>query len=154
VATVVQKLKGTLLLGTATPPTGCPMEAQVTKVGIPQTVTRDSPVTVLTGDLIQAAATYSWSLTGEALLDLSNKTGMFYFVRTNQGASLPFTFCPVGAVNGPTITGTVIVDGWNTEELSSGSNMISKFNWPIQGQNTNTPQTLMADDEAAADEDG
>jgi hypothetical protein len=128
------------------------MEAQVTKVGIPQTVTRDSPVTVLTGDLIQAAATYSWSLTGEALLDLSNKTGMFYFVRTNQGTQMPFTFCPVGSVNGPTITGTVIVDGWNTEELSSGSNMISKFNWPIQGQITITPQTLMADDEAAADD--
>jgi hypothetical protein len=152
VVTVVQKLKGTLLLGTATPPTGCPMEAQVTKVGIPQTVTRDSPVTVLTGDLIQAAATYSWSLTGEALLDLSNKTGMFYFVRTNQGTQMPFTFCPVGSTNGPTITGTVIVDGWDTEELSSGSNMISKFTWPIQGQITVTPQTLAADEEDAADD--
>jgi hypothetical protein len=151
--TVVQKLKGTLLLGTSTPPTGIPMEAQVTKVGIPQTVTRDSPVTVLTGDLIQASATYSWSLTGEALLDLSNKTGMFYFVRTNQGTQMPFTFCPVGALNGPTISGPVIVDGWDTEELSAGSNMVSKFNWPIQGQITVTPQTLMADDEAA-DEDG
>jgi hypothetical protein len=150
-ATVVQKLKGTLMLGTSPPTTGIAMEAQVTKIGFPQTVTRDSPVTVLTGDLIQAAATYSWSLTGEALLDMSNKTGMFYFVRTNQGTQMPFTFCPVGAVNGPTITGTVIVDGWDTEELSAGSNIISKFSWPIQGQITVTTQALMADDEAAED---
>ena len=157
--TVVQKLKGTLLLGTSTPPTGMPMEAQVTKVGIPQTVTRDSAVTVLTGDLIQASATYSWSLTGEALLDMSVPAGMFYFVRTHQGTQMPFTFCPTGATTGPTITGTVIVDGWDTEELTSGSNMVSKFNWPIQGQVTITPPagTQAADDDQAddrADDDG
>jgi hypothetical protein len=73
-------------------------------------------------------------------------------VRSNQGTTMPFTFCPVGATAGPTITGQVIVDGWNTEELASGSNMVSKFDWPIQGQITITPQTLMADDEAAADD--
>lgn len=139
-ATVVNKLKGTLKLGDTS--TGKAMEAQVTKVGFPQTVTRDSPVTVLTGDLVQASATYSWSLTGEALLDLSTPDGVFYFVRQNQGAQLPFTFCPIGAAPaGPTVTGTVIVDGWNTEELSAGSNMSSKFVWPIQGQITITPPT-------------
>ena len=146
--TVVQKLKGTLKLGDTS--TGKEMEAQVTKVGVPQTVTRDSPVTVLTGDLIQAAVTYSWSLTGEALLDMSDPTGMFYFVRTNQGAQLAFEFCPAGALEGPTITGTVIVDGWSTEELAAGSNITSKFAWPIQGQITVTPPAgTQADDEAA-----
>ncbi len=135
--TVVQKLKGTLKLGDVS--TGKAMEAQVTHVGVPQTVTRDAAVTVLTGDLIQAAATYSWSLTGEALLDMSDPQGVFYFVRSNQGAQMAFEFCPAGAVEGPTITGTVIIDGWSTEELAAGSNIISKFTWPIQGQITVTP---------------
>jgi hypothetical protein len=144
VATVVNRLKGTLKLGDVT--TGKALEAQVTKVGVPQTVTRDSPVTVLTGDVVTAAATYSWALTGEALLDMSVPAGIYYFVRQNQGAQLPFTFNPVGTPNGPTITGTVIVDGWSTEELAAGANVISKFNWPIQGQITVTPGTLSAED--------
>jgi hypothetical protein len=145
-ATVVNKLKGTLLLGTTPPTTGVQMEMQVTKVGFPQTVTRDSPVTVLTGDLIQAAATYSWSLSGEALLDLSNKAGVFYFVRANQGTQMAFSFLPIGAAAGPTITGTVIVDGWSTEEIAAGSNIVSKFVWPIQGQITITPPAITAEE--------
>ena len=60
--TVVNKLRGTLKLGDTA--TGVAMEAQVSQIGTPQTVTRDAPVTVLTGDVIQAGATYSWSLTG------------------------------------------------------------------------------------------
>src|SRR6516162_1335079 len=118
-ATVVSKLVGTLQLGDVT--TGKAMEAQVSTIGVPQTVTRDSPVTVLTGDIVQAAATYSWSLTGTVVLDYTDKTGIYYYVHSNQGKEMPFTFAPSGATGGPTYTGTVIVDGWNTEELNSGA---------------------------------
>jgi hypothetical protein len=128
VATVINKVKGTLKLGATQQ-----MEAQVSAIGVPQTVTRDSPVTVLTGDLVQAAAIYSWALTGSVVLDYSDPNGVYYFVQTNQGAQMPFTFLPSGAT-GPTYTGTVIVDGWSTEELNSGAIAISKFNWPIQGK--------------------
>jgi hypothetical protein len=134
--TVINKLVGTLKLGDTA--TGIAMEAQVAQVGTPQTVTRDSPVTVLTGDVVQAAATYSWALTGQALLDLSDASGVFYFVNTNQGQEMPFEFLPIGAA-GPTITGTCIVDGWDTEQLAAGSIVQSKFTWPIQGQRTVTP---------------
>ena len=134
--TTVNKLLGTLKLGDAS--TGKAMEAQVSQIGTPQTVTRDAAVTVLTGDVVQASATYSWSLTGQALLDLSDPDGIFYFVTDNQGQEMPFTFMPIGAA-GPTVTGTVIVDGWDTEELASGSIIQSKFVWPMQGQRTITP---------------
>jgi hypothetical protein len=135
-ATVVNKLLGTLELGPTG--TGIQMEAQVSHVGYPQTVTRDAPVTVLTGDVVQASATYSWALTGQVLLDLTNKAGVYYYVNSNKGQQLPFTFLPVGAT-GPTITGTVIVDGWSTEELAAGAMVISKFTWPVQGQVTIAP---------------
>jgi hypothetical protein len=135
--TVVNKLLGTLKLGDIT--TGINMEAQVSAVGVPQTVTRDAAVTVLTGDVVQASATYSWNLVGTVLLDLSDATGVYYFVNTHQGQQLPFEFCPIGATLGPTITGTCIVDGWDSEELNAGSMAISKFTWPIQGQTTVTP---------------
>jgi hypothetical protein len=135
--TVVNKLLGTLKLGDTT--TGKQMEAQVSAVGVPQTVTRDSPVTVLTGDIVQASASYSWSLTGTVVLDYSDPLGIYYFVHSHQGEELPFEFAPSGATGGPTYTGTVIVDGWNTEELNAGAIVVSKFTWPIQGQLTTTP---------------
>jgi hypothetical protein len=114
------------------------MEAQISNIGVPQTVTRDSPVTVLTGDVVQASATYSWALTGSALLDLSDPDGVFYFVTAHQGEQMPFEFLPIGAT-GPTFSGTVIVDGWDTEELAAGAMLTSKFTWPMQGQRTVTP---------------
>jgi hypothetical protein len=137
--TVVDKLKGTLKLGDTA--TGVAMEAQISQIGTPQTVTRDAAVTVLTGDVIQAGATYSWSLTGQALLDMSDPDGVFYFVNAHQGEEMPFTFLPIGSA-GPTISGTVIVDGWDTEELASGAIVQSKFTWPMQGQRTITPPTV------------
>jgi hypothetical protein len=137
-ATVVNKLRGTLKLGDAT--TGHAMEAQVSQIGTPQTVTRDSAVTVLTGDVVQASATYSWALTGQALLDLSDPSGIYYYVHDNQGQQLPFEFLPIGDT-GPTFSGTVIVDGFDTEELAAGSIIQSKFTWPLQGQITITKPT-------------
>ena len=134
--TIVNKLIGTLKLGDTA--TGVAMEAQVSQIGTPQTVTRDAAVTVLTGDVIQAGATYSWALTGQALLDLSDPDGVFYFVNANQGQQLPFSFLPIGAA-GPTIAGTVIVDGWDTEELAAGAIVQSKFTWPMQGPAVDNP---------------
>lgn len=135
-ATTVNKLRGTLKLGDTA--TGVAMEAQVSQIGTPQTVTRDAAVTVLTGDVVQSSATYSWSLTGQVLLDLSDPAGVYYFVHSHQGTEMPFTFLPIGTP-GPTFTGTCIVDGWDTEELAAGAIMQSKFTWPLQGQMTVTP---------------
>ena len=87
-ATTVNKMIGTLSIGTTTPVN---IEAQVSKIGTPQTVTRDAPVTVLTGDVVTSAATYSWALSGEMLLDLSNKTGAYYSIRAMMGQTQPFT---------------------------------------------------------------
>jgi hypothetical protein len=134
--TIVNKLKGTLKLGDTA--TGVAMEAQVSHVGVPQTVTRDAAVVVLTGDQVQASAVYSWSLTGEVLLDLSDPSGVFYYVQAHQGEEMPFEFLPIGST-GPTFSGTVINDGWSTEELASGAIVSSKFAWPMQGQLTTTP---------------
>jgi len=134
--TTVAKLKGTLHLGDVS--TGKSVEAQVSGIGTPQTVTRDSAVTVLTGDVVQAAATYSWALTGTMLLDFTDPNGVYYWVQQHQGTQQAFSFLPAGA-SGPTITGTVIVDGWNTEELASGALISSKFAWPCQGQITIAP---------------
>jgi hypothetical protein len=135
--TVINKLVGTFKLGDTA--TGMAMEAQISQIGTPQTVTRDSPVTVLTGDVVLAAATYSWSIVGQALLDVSDPSGIYYFVVENQGQELAFEFCPIGATAGPTITGTCIVDGWDTEEIAAGSIVQSKFTWPVQGIITRTP---------------
>jgi hypothetical protein len=136
VATVINKLLGTLKLGDTA--TGVAMEAQVSQIGAPQTVTRDAAVTVLTGDVVTPPATYSSALTGQVLLDMSDPSGVYYYVLSNQGQELPFEFLPIGPA-GPTISGTCIVDGWDSEELAAGAIVQSKFTWPIQGQKTTTP---------------
>jgi hypothetical protein len=135
--TVIDKLVGTFKLGDTS--TGVSFEAQISQIGTPQTVTRDSPVVVLTGDVITPSAIYSWSIVGQVLLDMSDPSGIYYFVNTNQGQTMPFEFCPIGPTAGPTITGSCIVDGWDTEEIAAGSIAQSKFTWPIQGQVTRTP---------------
>jgi hypothetical protein len=146
--TQVNRLLGTLKLGDLA--TGVAMEAQVTQVGVPQTVTRDAAVTVLTGDVVVASAVYSYALSGTVLLDLMDPDGIFYYVNTNRGKQLPFEFAPVGAT-GPTATGTVICDGWATEALASGANIVSQFTWPVQGLITWTaPSTQSAREDAAA----
>lgn len=140
VATVADKLQGTLMLGT-TP--GVQVEAQISEIGTPQTVTRDSPQTVLTGDVIQSQATYSWELSGTMLLDLSDAAGSYYAIRNWQGTEQPFTFLPLGTL-GPTWTGVVIIDGFDTPVLKAGALITSTFKWPIQGQVTVTPPTVTA----------
>jgi hypothetical protein len=135
-ATQVNRVVGTLHLGDTV--TGVDMEAQVSTIGVPQTVTRDAAVTVLTGELIFAAAVYSHAMTGTMLLDYMDPTGVYYFVQSNRGNQLEFTFAPSGT-NGPTWAGTLICDGWNTEEVNSGTTALSKFSWPIQGDPTITP---------------
>ena len=82
--------------------TGVAMEAQVTQVGLPQTVTRDSPVVVLTGDLIQAQAIYSNSVQGTVLIDWDDPDGVVYFVQSNKGQQMPFRSCRSGRPGRPT----------------------------------------------------
>ena len=137
-ATIVNKLLGTFKLGDTA--TGVAMEAQISNIGVPQTVTRDAPVTVLTGDTVQASANYSNSITGSVLLDLSDPAGAYYFVNTHQGEEMAFEFLPIGPT-GPSFSGMCIVDGWSTEELAAGAIITSKFAWPIQGDMTVTPPT-------------
>ena len=96
--TITANLRGTLHLGDVA--SGMDCEAQVSNIGVPQTVTRDSPVTVLTGDVVQAAATYSWSLSGTMVIDYADPTGVYYWVHDNQGSEQAFLFSPSGA-DGP-----------------------------------------------------
>jgi hypothetical protein len=133
--TVVNRLKGTLSIGTTTP---VDMEAQITEAGSPQTTTRDSAVTVLTGDVVQAPATYSWELSGVVLLDFTIKGGVFEKIRAMQGTEQPFTFAPAGPTGG-TFSGTCIIDGFDTPVQKSGGNLTSAFKWPCQGAVTYTP---------------
>jgi hypothetical protein len=134
--TIATKLLGTLKLGDTT--TGMQLEAQITNLGVPQTITRDAPQLVLTGDLIVATAVRSYQITGSALLDLTDPAGIYYYVQENIDQTLPFEFLPIGPT-GPTWTGNLIDDGWTTDELAAGALVISKFAWPVQGIPTVTP---------------
>ena len=146
-ATTVSKLEGTLSIGTT--PTPIHLEAQISEIGTPQTVTRDSAVTVLTGDVIQAQATYSWELAGTFLMDWADPAGAYYSLWNVQGTEQPFTFTPIGAT-GPTYAGVCIIDGFDTPVQKAGSLAQSSFKWPVQGRPTMTPPTGTTAREARA----
>ena len=132
--TTVNKLVGTLKLGDTA--TGKQMEAQVAQVGTPQTVTRDAAVTVLTGDVIQASATYSWALTGQVLLDLSDPHRRVLF-REHPPGPADAVRVPAHRRHRPAISGTVIVDGWDTRRAGRRVDRPrAKFTWPMQGSRT------------------
>jgi hypothetical protein len=130
--TTMLKLKGTLHLGDIT--TGIALEAQVTNLGMPQTVTRDSPLTALDGTLIQQPAVYSYVVSGQILLD--DKTGgVFDFIHKHQGEVMPFTLSPA-TPSVLEVAGTVTNDGLSMDETESGKAIIGKFAWPVNGTPT------------------
>jgi hypothetical protein len=134
-ATVVNALKGTLSIGTTTP---IELEAQLTEVGVPATITRDAAVTVLTGDVVQSAATTSHELAGTMLLDLSVKGGIYEQLNALVGTTQTFSFFPVGPTGG-SFTGSCVIDPFDTPVMKSGGNIASGFKWPVQGAATYTP---------------
>lgn len=81
---------------------------QVTSCTLTADKDQEDNINTLCGDVVPGDITYTWSLTGELVQDLS-EDGVNKFTFENAGEQFPFTFEPNSA-SGPTLSGFLILD--------------------------------------------
>lgn len=119
---------GTLSLG----PTATKLEigCQLTNAVLTPDKDTEDPVTVLCGDVIPGASTYSWKLTGTALVDLTTG-GMVEYTFLHQQEVTAFEFIP-NTASGASFTGQLVLDPLAVGG-DSGKNMAQDFEWSLVG---------------------
>lgn len=129
-ATVVKLGPGLLSVG----PTGTPIDftCQVTAAHVDWEVDEDDSTTVLCGEVVPGARTYSSSISGTILSDIGAPTGIVEYSWAHKGEQLAFTFIP-STTAGKQVTGTLILDPLSVGGDEAGANMTSDFEWAIVG---------------------
>lgn len=96
-------------------------------------VDTDDDLNVLCGDTIPGARTYSATISGTVLQDLTENEGLVAFTWAHKGEALPVTFTPNDAAEA-TVTGTVVIDPLDVGGDEYGSVMTSDFEWAFVGE--------------------
>ena len=129
-ATVRKLGPGTITVGA----TGTPVDfsCQVTAATVAWDVSADDPVTVLCGDQVPGARTYSSTFAGTLFQDLGLVGGIVEYSWAHKGETVPFVFTPSTEV-GTTVSGDLILDPLSVGGDTAGANMTSDFEWSIVG---------------------
>lgn len=100
------KLKnGTFTIGS----TPLAMATQAANVRIvPETSEDGDPLELLSGDVLAADATTTWTLAARMIQDFTDPAGLIAFSWDEAGETVPFTWAPNGAT-GPSYAGNVVV---------------------------------------------
>jgi hypothetical protein len=94
----------------------------------------DDPIRVLCGDTVAGNVTYSATLSGTFLQDLTVQDGLVNYTWINKGVTVPFEFVP-NSDAGATVTGNVTVDPLDVgSDEEYGAVMDSDFEWDIVGE--------------------
>lgn len=88
---------------------------------------QDDPIPVLCGREIAAPATYTATLSGTLLLDLSDTTSIFYYANTHKGEVVQVVYVP-NTDAGATITGNITLDPLGIAGDVRG-NIEAEFEW-------------------------
>ena len=126
---------------------------QVTAAHVDWTADADDDVTVLCGENVPGARTYSSVFAGTLFQDLAAAAGIVDFTWQHKGETHAFTFVPSTAA-GKQVTGELIVDPLSVGGDEAGANMTSDFEFAIVGDPTLEPVAVggLATEEAAAEE--
>lgn len=126
---------GTLTLGeTATP---IDISCQLISAAIEWDKDKDDDETVLCGDVVPGATTYTAQLTGEMFQDVADAAGILFYSWEHKGETVPFTFVPNTAA-GTEASGNVTLDPITFGSDEPKANMRSDFTWDIVGEPTLT----------------
>jgi hypothetical protein len=115
--------------------TGTPVDfsCQVTACTVAWEVKADDPVTVLCGDSIPGARTYSAKATGTLFSDVGLASGIVAYSWEHKGETVPFVFVPNDEA-ATQVTGNVIMDPLSVGGDTAGANMTSDFDWAFVGE--------------------
>lgn len=98
--------------------------------------TADDDRTMLCGDVLPGAVTYTYSLTGNVDIDVeTGATGLFALTQAEPGTQQSFEFTPSTA-EGTTATGTLTIDPLDFGADEMGSPLTSDFEFAIVGKPT------------------
>jgi hypothetical protein len=117
-------------------PTETPMDAscQLANGVVAWDKDAEDPITVLCGDTVAGSVTYTSTISGTLLQDLTVEDGLVAYTWEHKGEPVPFTFSPNTAA-GATVTGTVVVDPLDVgSDDDYGAVMQSDFEWDIVGE--------------------
>jgi hypothetical protein len=123
---------GTLTFGE----TGTPFDAscQLASGVVAWDKDADDPIRVLCGDTVAGNVTYTATLSGTFLQDLTEQTGLVNYTWENKGVTVPFEFVPNTAA-GATVTGNLTIDPLDVgSDDEYGSVMQSDFEWDVVGE--------------------
>lgn len=142
--TVTKLGPGTLKIGE----TGAELDlsCNVSEVEFATDKEQDDPVPVLCGREVASPATYTATISGTALLDLSDPESIFYYANEHKGESVPVTFVP-NTEAGATISGVVTLDPLGISGDVTG-NVESEFEWTFVEWPTITGPEVVPDPEA------
>jgi hypothetical protein len=89
--------------------------------------------TKLCGDVKQGATTYTYSLSGNLDVDVSNEAGLFALSQAEPGSEQPYTFTP-NEEAGTVATGVLIIDPLDFGGDDAGETMTSDFEFTLTGK--------------------
>lgn len=94
---------------------------------------KDDDVTVLCGDVVPGAITYTAKLKGKLFQDQSDAAGIVQFSWANKGTVVPFIFVP-NDTDAVEVTGEVTMDPISVGSDTANANMKSDFEWDCVGE--------------------
>lgn len=114
---------------------GSPIDfsCQVQNAQVQWDKSKDEDITVLCGDTVPGATTYTAQLTGTLFQDQQDAAGIVRYSWENKGATVPFTFVPNEA-DAVQVTGEVTIDPITVGDDAAGANMDSDFTWDCVGE--------------------
>lgn len=123
---------GTITVGT----TPVDFSAQLINGLIEWDKDKDDDVTVLSGDVVAGASTYTATLSGTLFQDLV-ATGILEYSWTHKGEQVPFEFTP-NTANGTAVAGDLVIDPIPFGSDEAKANMQGDFTWNLVGEPTLT----------------
>lgn len=118
---------------------------QVTAAHIDWEADEGDDVTVLCGDVVPGARTYSATFAGTLLQDL-DAAGIVAYSWEHRGETVPFSFTPSTAAAAK-VEGALILDPLSVGGDEAGQNMTSDFEWKVAGEPTFTPTAVALEGE-------
>jgi hypothetical protein len=95
---------------------------------------RADDVTVLCGDVVAGATTYTATLSGNFLQDLEDEAGLVAWSWEHKGEQVTFVYTPNTAA-GAAVSGSLIVDPIDVGSTDDfGATMSSDFEWDVVGE--------------------
>ena len=114
---------GTLTLDVVAP---IDISCQLITAQIEWSKDKDDDETVLCGDVVAGATTYTAQLTGEMFQDVADAAGILHYSWAHKGEIVPFTFTPNTAA-GTEASGDVVLDPLTFGSDEPKANMRSRF---------------------------